>query len=464
MKKQDAIDIFRKIKEWFCEEDVSYDVVCKAILPYFKQNMGYDINDSSIIKENKKQSCYSEYWKKELLVQYYSEEDAEKAIHSLTKVCEEDGVEWGILFHMKMIVLINSRIPIGDSIFKADKIVFKFEFSRPVEIQYFKYLEYGNLLEKKNTAFFRDIIEFRNIGFDNSQKSWPLYLSATRRLFDFLSEKKGGYSSDIYGKITVTDLEQCLRAGEKTRSVKYIRNQFRYVNKFIKWKVPDSQFGLRGLESLIDDFKDVTEQYYTEKIVFVSGELKTLFKRLQKGQNPERNQILLLLMFSYGMERKQLCMLRWDEHFKLESVSGAQIKIAEDWFPVPSILAGKLINMKAVLGPKAKYVIGNNYTKNEKQLSEEGINSILSSIMNRKDSVYSDRQITVANIRKWLFKYLIDKEYSLVAVMRMMNVSIGNLRNYIDENEFCLLSRENTKGIGTNSVHPMEGFINAIFE
>ena len=84
--------------------------------------------------------------------------------------------------------------------------------------------------------------------------------------------------------------------------------------------------------------------------------------------------------------------------------------------------------------------------------------------MNRKDSVYSDRQITVANIRKWLFKYLIDKEYSLVAVMRMMNVSIGNLRNYIDENEFCLLSRENTKGIGANSVHPMEGFINAIFE
>lgn len=53
MKKQDAIDIFRKIKEWFCEEDVSYDVVCKAILPYFKKNMGYDINDSSIIKENK---------------------------------------------------------------------------------------------------------------------------------------------------------------------------------------------------------------------------------------------------------------------------------------------------------------------------------------------------------------------------------------------------------------------------
>lgn len=37
--------LFRKIKEWFCEEDVSYDVVCKAILPYFKKNMGYDIND-----------------------------------------------------------------------------------------------------------------------------------------------------------------------------------------------------------------------------------------------------------------------------------------------------------------------------------------------------------------------------------------------------------------------------------
>jgi hypothetical protein len=84
--------------------------------------------------------------------------------------------------------------------------------------------------------------------------------------------------------------------------------------------------------------------------------------------------------------------------------------------------------MKAQLSPKAKYVIGNNYTKNEKQLSEEGINAMLFSIMNRKDSTYSDRKITVGNIRRWLFKYLMDKEYNLVAVMHMMNVSIGNLK------------------------------------
>lgn len=464
MSKRDAIDIFKRIKEWFCEKNVTYDVVCKVVLPYFKNNMGYDVNDSYIIKENKKQNCYSEYWGNELLIQYYGEEDIEKAIHSLTKVCEEDGMEWGILFHKRMIVLINSQIPVGDSIFKADKIVFKFEFSRPVEVPYFRYLEYSNLLEQKNTCFFKDIIVFRNIGYDNSQKSWPLYLSATRRLFSFFSEKKDGYSSDIYGKITMTDLEQCLRAGGKTRSEKYIRNQFRYVNKFIKWKVPDSQFGLQGVEFLINDFKDVTEQYYTEKIVFSSQKLNAVFRRLQKGQNPERNQILLLLMFSYGMERKQLCTLRWDEHFKLESISESKVKIADEWFPVPSILAQKLINMKAQLSPKAKYVIGNNYTKNEKQLSEEGINAMLFSIMNRKDSTYSDRKITVGNIRRWLFKYLMDKGYNLVAVMHMMNVSIGNLKNYIDEKGFHMLSRENVKGIGENSIHPMEMFINEIYE
>lgn len=89
---------------------------------------------------------------------------------------------------------------------------------------------------------------------------------------------------------------------------------------------------------------------------------------------------------------------------------------------------------------------------------------MLFSIMNRKDSTYSDRKITVGNIRRWLFKYLMDKGYNLVAVMHMMNVSIGNLKNYIDENGFHMLSRENVKGIGENSIHPMEVFINKIYE
>lgn len=81
------------------------------------------------------------------------------------------------------------------------------------------------------------------------------------------------------------------------------------MNKFMKWKAPNGQFASQSVAKLLNDFKDVTEQHYVKEISFDSKELRLLFRKVQKEQNAKRNQVLLLLMFVYGMERRQLRML-----------------------------------------------------------------------------------------------------------------------------------------------------------
>lgn len=77
----------------------------------------------------------------------------------------------------------------------------------------------------------------------------------------------------------------------------------------MKWKAPNGQFASQSVAKLLNDFKDVTEQHYVKEISFDSKELRLLFRKVQKEQNAKRNQVLLLLMFVYGMERRQLRML-----------------------------------------------------------------------------------------------------------------------------------------------------------
>ena len=438
------------------------EVIDEKIFQYFKNHMGYKQCNDLILQVDGK--SYNFYIKNHLLISYYYDVDKmDKAINLLTNTCEDRKFEWGILFHRDGIVLINSQIPKGNDAYRANKVVFKFEFSRPGDAQYFRYLQYDNLLVTKNANFFRDIIIFRNTEFDNSQKSWALYLSATRRLFDYFCEHDRGYDEGIYDQISITVLEQCLKANGRAQSEKYIKNQFRYVNKFIRWKAPNGPFVRQGVRKLLESFQNVTSQYHVEQIDFDSNKLQALFKKIQCEQNAERNQVLLLLMFSYGMDRKQLCMLRWNEIFDLERVEKAYIKINSEDFSIPTILVEKLLLLKNKVKPTEKFVLGNCYTKNVVPLSEEGINSILASITGSKNPENVYPPVTVAKVRRWLFKYLVDKKYNLVAIMKMMNISVSNLKNYIGEDDFFKIWRGNAKGIEKESRHPMEEFVNEIF-
>lgn len=452
----------RELKDYLKEEKITKETLEQKIYPCFKKQMGYDRAEELVLQDTRK--IYSRYIEKKLLIQYYyDEERLEKAISLLTAACDSGSFEWGILFHHEGIVLINSQIPKGESAYKANKIVFRFGFGRPSEFVYFKYLSYENLLVTQNTKFFSDIIIFRNVGYEKSPISWSQYLSTTRRVFDYFCEHDRGYSQNVYDEISVTDLEQCLRERSRTKKDNYITNQFRYMNKFMKWKAPNGQFASQSVAKLLNDFKDVTEQHYVEEISFDSKELRLLFRKVQKEQNAERNQVLLLLMFAYGMERRQLRMLCWDD-LNLNSIRKASIKIEEKRFPLPSTLAEKLIELKRILNAdERRYVLGNCYTRNVRPLSGDGINSILSSITNREKFQNSYHNITVANVRKWLFKYLISEKYNIVAVMQMMNVSVQNLYNYVSKEQFIDFSRGDVKGIEEMSEHPMEAFIKDIF-
>lgn len=80
-------------------------------------------------------------------------------------------------------MLVNSDIKIGTASYKASKVIFKFDFERPLENVYFKYLSRDNLLVENNTYFFRDIIMYRNVQYVGTGKSWVAYQSGLKRFF-----------------------------------------------------------------------------------------------------------------------------------------------------------------------------------------------------------------------------------------------------------------------------------------
>ena len=120
---------------------------------YFLNVMGYGNNGTYIHSENE---C-SVIVEDELIIQLYNNYAKEQAINAITYKCEQDAIEWGILIHEDGMFLINSCIEYGNEAYKSDKIVFNIEYSRPADKKYLKYFTYDNLIQRRNTCYFRDL-------------------------------------------------------------------------------------------------------------------------------------------------------------------------------------------------------------------------------------------------------------------------------------------------------------------
>ena len=72
-------------------------------------------------------------------------------------------------------------------------------------------------------------------------------------------------------------------------------------------------------------------------------------------------------------------------------------------------------------------------TEYQDPMQEQRINEILAALNTKKDEFY--KLLTTGNIRKWLFRYLMKKGYSLQYVMTLMDVPITSLSNYISDEE-----------------------------
>ena len=176
-----------------------------------------------------------------------------------------------------------------------------------------------------------------------------------------------------------------------------------------------------------------------------------------KGKNALRNKALILLLISFGMTRRKICSLSWEENIS-ENCDGLYYGkndnvLGERMIPFPIILKKAMQELRECVPGNAKYIFGNYVTEYQKPIKEQNINEILASLYakNKNDKFY--KLLTTENIRKWLFRYLMKEGYSLQYIMTLMDVPITSLENYVKDDEikesaFKRMSEE----------HPLEKF------
>lgn len=125
-----------------------------------------------------------------------------------------------MLLHKKGIWLLNNSIVTiaGEEKFKSEKIVFRMPFNKKMDEEYFQYLTYENLLKRKNTYFFRDMISYKNTEYKGKKSAWSAYHTALKRFFlfyinnvnDFDNANNREISENVnrYDDIKLSDFEQ----------------------------------------------------------------------------------------------------------------------------------------------------------------------------------------------------------------------------------------------------------------
>lgn len=160
-----------------------------------------------------------------------------------------------------------------------------------------------------------------------------------------MAESYKDYNENIYAKITIAELEEYILKTGNINSEKYVKNFFFYVNGFLYQKTKSEQFN-RGAGELCRRMKELTSKYSANQINICNEpeKIKKLIQIIRTKQNADRNEILLLLMLSFGMGRNALCQFKWDG-LKSDN-NNLEICINKMWFMLPSALSDKLKVMK----------------------------------------------------------------------------------------------------------------------
>ena len=426
------------IKNYIIEhKEMSKDNIEELIIDIFGEKMGYD----NLTPYNVEGYCMQN----KLLIEYSSLDNEDKSLsifynHLINKF------EWGILLSNFGVYLLNSQIKSTDKEYNSHLVLF-FKHGKNRDLNYFKYLSYDNMFVNHSINFFRDIILYKYSEFQGNEISWRAYHTACKRFIDYYIENGGNYNRNI----ELNDFKNYLLSRDKISSEASSKNAFNYIKGFMLYK------GLTEFNvSANNILKEITikdkKKYSTdvEEIEINIYKIKKLFEKLneQNNLNSKRNKVLLLLIFSYGFTRRELCELKWCD-LKDSKFNG---------FYIPTILDNSLRDLESEI-PNTKYVLGNWNTKYNSAVTVGAINTMFEGIYYLVENDKYYLQLTPANIRRWLAKYLLNEGYSLQDIMNLMNINVSNLNSY-----FTMDDIKNTKcnKIIENGIHPMDKFLKQV--
>ncbi len=447
-------DNYKKILEKIREKTLKgekwekVDFYQEVVRKDFVKNMGYESKDSTI-KEMR-----DAFQIEDLLIMGSVEGKWQRAVSTLVRLMKENGCKWGILIHLEGIWLLNLDIVSSqESTFKNSKIVLEIRYGMNTDQRYFRYFSEENIIgEKKNACFFRDIIDYKNNRYKGKEKSWPAYESALKRCFDYYVEYKGdyGYEENVYDNIDYPFFVDFIKKGTGCKSLKSARNSFFYIKDFMQGKSHKGEFD--NPERVRNSFPEFMPKYEMQDIMCIK-KLKIALNFLEENRNGIRNKTMLLMFLAYGMERRKLCTLKWGNiHVEVR-----QLEMEQKKYPIPDYLMDMLLELK-----RQNITDGHIFCNNNGEvLSEGAINTILSSITKAdvSDEFYS--QLTPANIRRCLVKYLLEHEYPLQWTFYLMDMDGYKLESYVPKGDIyeTFWSICEDPIVCERGQHPMENFL-----
>ena len=180
--------------------------------------------------------------------------------------------------------------------------------------------------------------------------------------------------------------------------------------------------------------------------------LKKALGFLESNRNGVRNKTILLFFLAYGMERRKLCALKWTNvYFKSKL-----LRIGQKKYLMPDYLIEMLVRLREE-GTSGDYVFCGS---DGKALSDGAVNTILSGIakVDLDDGFYN--QLTPANIRRYLAKYLLRHGYPLEKILYMMDIYGYKLESCLSKEEIeeRFWEKWEEPAISLETWHPMEAF------
>ena len=410
-----------------------------------------------------------------LIVKWGNNLDHEYALSVLSRDMDynSSNYEWGILLCGKGIWLLNRDVKTTSAFFASRKIVFKILFSKKTDLAYLAFFNIDYLIGRNyDIYFFRDMITYKNTQFPSSKSNcWDVYWSCNKRFFAYYILKAGGKytnnSSACYENIGLNIYESYIRKNMTIKTPNTAKNQFFYIKSFILNQAYNKYYDI-GSGVILERCKDVLKER-DNVINNTDADIKKIayiIKYIENKRNGVRNKAIFLIILCFGLERRKICTLEWRDVDKKCNT----LRIGEHNMQMPHILQKSMKALRAIKTSDARYIFGNSRTKWIKPMPEGGINDVLDCIKHIDDNDEFYNNFSPANIRKWLFRFLLKRRTPLQDVLVMMNVPICNIGNFIDNDElweystFSINNSDNLNNIAGDSNYLLDDFMNRVEE
>lgn len=409
---------------------------------------------------------YIEYKKYKYIIEnisiiYYCNKNIMQAVEDIYHDTM-DKTEWIILFSKEGISLINNDVETRDTEFASGKIIFNILFGSKIGLEYLKYFSYENLSINKTTYYFKDIITYKNLMYHKKEKNWYQYNNALKSFFNYyicIGHSKRDETYSCYNEIGLHDFIGYLKNDCKIKSNNSIKNKFFYVKDFFNNMTDNTNFNVSS-NTVIEFCKEQLIEKNNCLEETDADKIKNIIHYLEDRKNGTRDVLVFLFLLCYGIERRKICELKWENIDK----NCNNIKINGKWVNLPDVIKKRLKILKSHTPSNAIYIITNSTTNYMTPVRVGLINDIMKGIdkIDVNDKFY--KMMYPANIRKWLFRYMLKRQIPLQNILKMMNVSINNISNYVRDEELWECVTDEFRNEDETYKYLLDDFMKDIYE